>query len=162
MAVTAGAEAGDVAAAVVAAARPRLRGVRELDQIDERGGIPLVATVALLVDPVAPRLDDGDPLQSGHVERMDLATIGLMVFLAVSVISAVLWHAFVRTATLAVIGATVTTVVTFHLIGSVVSSKPEKFILVAIIVSSICALAISIGVGVVFWLVRRRRTPTGR
>lgn len=88
---------------------------------------------------------------------MDLATIGLIVFLALSVFSAVLWHTLVRTATLAVIGATVTTVVTFFLIGSVVSSKPEKFILIAVIVSSTCALAISIGVGALFWLVRRRR-----
>lgn len=88
---------------------------------------------------------------------MSPADIAFAVFIAMAILSAAIWHKFVRVGPFAVIGATVTTVVTYQVLGWLIDNTPEKFIVIAYIVSSIYALGISIAVGIPYWVVRRRK-----
>ena len=88
---------------------------------------------------------------------MSEGAIGLVVFLTTGVVAAVAWHVLVRRFWVASLGATVTTFVVCHLLVAIFPGTPTKFYAIAVIFSAIYAAAISVGVGVPIWWIRRKR-----
>ena len=88
---------------------------------------------------------------------MDEGAIGLVVFLASSFASATAWHALVRRFWVATFAATGTSLAIFHTFAAVYPGAPNKFYAIAVVFSAIYGAAISFGVGVPFWYVRKRK-----
>ncbi|MCP3890099.1 MAG: hypothetical protein GY702_14700 [Desulfobulbaceae bacterium] len=85
---------------------------------------------------------------------MDESTQGIIIFGLINVVSALLWHTFVRIFFLAVVGAAVTTTVTFLAAAYIQAGYLDPFFEIAIYVSGVISLAASVAIGVPFYIKR--------
>ena len=85
--------------------------------------------------------------------------MGLFVLILLAVVSGVLWHYLVRNYALAVVGATVSTVVVFQVIAFLQLGYLDPFFLIAAVTSGGLALVVTLLVGLP---VRARRRAVVR
>jgi hypothetical protein len=81
---------------------------------------------------------------------MSEGTIGLILLSAISIGSAFAWHWLVKFYFLAVLGATVTTVFAFQVANYLYLGYLDPFFLIAIVTTSIPAVAVALVVGIPF------------
>jgi len=86
--------------------------------------------------------------------------MGLFVLLVMAVVSAMLWHRFVARYAIAVVGATLSTVVAFQVIAFVQLGYLDPFFLIAAVTSGCLALLIAIVIGLPFRARRSRVVAT--
>ncbi len=89
------------------------------------------------------------------LEHMSEGTVGLVVFAAIAILSAILWHRFIRIFALATTGATVTAVVAFQYAAYLHLGYMDKFWIIAVITTSVMALVLSIVIGLPFQKYRK-------
>lgn len=87
--------------------------------------------------------------------------MGLLIFLAIALTSAVLWHRFLPRYTTASLGATITTVLAFQAAAFLQLGYLDPYFLIAVITSSVAALVISLVVGLPL-RARRKQAAQGR
>jgi hypothetical protein len=88
--------------------------------------------------------------------------MGLIIFLSIAVVSALLWHRFLPSYAMASIGATATTVVAFQIAAYFNLGYLDTFFLIAVVTSSLYAAAISFIVGIPFRVRRKKGGPSGK
>jgi len=88
---------------------------------------------------------------------MSEGTQGLVIFFGLTLASSLLWHWALRSYGVAVLAATVTTVVLFQVAAYVKLGYLDPFFLVAMATSAAMALAISAVVGLPFRSRRKQR-----
>ncbi|WP_171088917.1 hypothetical protein [Usitatibacter rugosus] len=76
--------------------------------------------------------------------------MAILVFLAIAIISATLWHRFVAGFGSAVLGATITTVVLFQAAAYVEAGHLDAFAGIAAVTTAVVAVVISIVIGLPF------------
>jgi hypothetical protein len=81
---------------------------------------------------------------------MSEGTVGLIIFVVLAVIAALLWHRFVATYTRALIGATATAVIGFQVAAYIHLGHLDPFFIIAAAASSAPAAAIAFLVGLPF------------
>jgi hypothetical protein len=82
--------------------------------------------------------------------------MGVMVLIALAIVSAALWHRYTSRFAEATLGATLTTVGVFHFIAFLYSGYLDKFFLIALFTSTLVALLLSIVVGLPIRARRKR------
>jgi hypothetical protein len=92
------------------------------------------------------------------LERTGRYAVGLVIFFAIALASAVSWHTLLPHYRAASIGATVTTVVAFQVVNFVLLGYLDPFFLVAAVTTSAVALFVSFLVGLPFRNHRRQRS----
>ena len=75
-------------------------------------------------------------------------TVGLIIFFAIAMGSALVWHWFVPGYLPAVVGASVTTVVVFQAVAYLELGYLDPFFLVALATSSVMATVVALFIGV--------------
>ncbi len=86
---------------------------------------------------------------------MDEGTIGLIIFFATAVASALLWHRFVASYLAAIAASTVTAVVAFQVMAYIHLGYLDPFYLIAVVTTTIFAAIVSLLVGLPFRSKRR-------
>lgn len=87
---------------------------------------------------------------------MDEGTQGLLILGAMAVLSAIGWHLIVKRFVLALLGATLTTVILFQVANYIHLGYLDPFFIIAMITSGAGALVISAVVGVPFLALRKK------
>ena len=85
------------------------------------------------------------------------AYLGLLIYAAITVASAVSWHRYVPDYVVATLGATVTTVVLFLFVDYLQSGHRASNIEIAVLLTSVPALVVSLLVGLPFRFSRKDR-----
>ena len=85
---------------------------------------------------------------------MSEGSTGLLVFFAIAIVSAVLWHRVVEIFSVAVVGATITAVVAFQIAAYWHAGHVDPFVVVAVVTTAAMSLVISILIGLP---IRKRR-----
>jgi Na+/H+ antiporter NhaA len=92
---------------------------------------------------------------------MSESTVGLIVFLAIGLGSALAWHRLVTSYVRAVVGATITTVIVFQLAAYLHLGFLDPFFVIAAATSSVIAAVIALIVGLPFRARRKQRASEG-
>lgn len=91
---------------------------------------------------------------------MSESTEGLAPFLAIALVASVVWHVFVKSYGVAVLGATVTTVTTFQAVVYMQLGYLDPFFLFALAASAALAFGIAAVAGLPFRSWRRAHAPS--
>ena len=83
--------------------------------------------------------------------------VALLIYAAITILSAVLWHRYVTDFVGAVLGATVTTVVLFLFVDYLQSGHRTRNIEIAVLLTSVPALVVSLVVGLIYRAMRKAR-----
>jgi heme/copper-type cytochrome/quinol oxidase subunit 1 len=88
---------------------------------------------------------------------MDEGTQGIIILILISVIVALVTHGLLRRFWAASALAAIISTSAFNALATIRQGYLDKFFLVAFLVGGLYAFVISVSIGLVFWLVRRRR-----
>lgn len=88
---------------------------------------------------------------------MDEGTVGLIVFLSITLVCSVIAHKCLRNIKWAIGISTLASAMFFQIANSVMNDNPEPFMGIAVIFSLIYAFFIALLIGIPFHLFRRNR-----
>jgi hypothetical protein len=86
---------------------------------------------------------------------MNEGDAGLVIFGIITITSAAIWHSFVTDYILAVLGATVSSVIVFQVVAFIYAGFLDPFFIIAMITTGIVSFIIALVIGAVMkWLKR--------
>jgi hypothetical protein len=101
----------------------------------------------------------------GHIRgelrglRKSVSSCAMLLLLAIAIVSAALWHWWVPVFIVAVVGATITSIVLFQIESYLELGYLDSFFEVAIVTSGAIALPIAVLIGLPFRVQRKRQPP---
>jgi len=87
---------------------------------------------------------------------MDESTQGILLFTAIIVVSSLLWHSILKKFFTAVIGSVVTAVVAFQIANYINIGYLDPFFIIAIGVSGVIATFVSVAIGTLYYVARKK------
>jgi hypothetical protein len=82
---------------------------------------------------------------------------GIIIFVAIAIISAVIWHIFVKRISIAIIGAAITASATFQAYNYILLGYLGPFFIIALVTTTAIAFIIALIVGVPFRIWRGKQ-----
>jgi len=88
---------------------------------------------------------------------MDEGIQGIIILSIITIISGISWHSFVKNILFAVIGATITTAITFQIANYLYIGYLDPFFMIAMFTTGAIAFIASLIIGIPFAVIRKRK-----
>ena len=83
---------------------------------------------------------------------------GIIIFLAITIASAVAWHTFVKRISMDILGAAITAAIVFQLCNYILLGYLDPFFLIALVTTFALAFIIALIIGIPFRIWRGKHT----